>query len=194
MRCPFCHNPETFYIKSGTEYTPQQLCSRILRYKSYIVKGGVTFSGGEPFLQADFCVLTVQLLKKEGISVAVETNCSILNKEFLLQSDIIIADIKNQEGNISGKTVQFLDACGKLNIPVIATNVLVKGVNDTPKKLKGLKELLNNYKNITKFEFLPFKKLCVNKYSQLNIKFPYINKEETEHAYAQQIMKIFTAL
>ena len=54
LRCGFCHNPETLYVP-GKEMELEELVARLLRYKPYIRKGGVTLSGGEPFLQAEFC-------------------------------------------------------------------------------------------------------------------------------------------
>ncbi len=194
MRCPFCHNPETFDIKGGREYTAKELCNIVLRYKNYIIKGGVTFSGGEPFLQAKFCARTAEMLKNEGINIAVETNCGIINKELLQLADIIIADIKNQGGGISVNTVKFLDICAQMNKPVIMTNVLIKGVNDGGDKIKELKVLYNIYKNITKFEFLPFKKLCADKYKKLGLAFPYENYEETDNGYAAIMLNEFYRL
>ena len=73
MRCGFCHNPET-WTEKGNEITLSELVARIKRYKSYIKNGGVTLSGGEPFLQADFCKELIKALHQESISVIIETN------------------------------------------------------------------------------------------------------------------------
>ena len=47
--CPGCHNPQTHPIDGGTEVSVRTLYDRILRNP---LLRGVTFSGGEPFLQA----------------------------------------------------------------------------------------------------------------------------------------------
>ena len=51
LRCQFCHNPDTWDATKGMEYTSRSLMDEIKRYKSYMIfsKGGVTFTGGEPF-------------------------------------------------------------------------------------------------------------------------------------------------
>jgi len=49
-QCPHCQNPETWDMDAGKEYTVRQLI-RLLRQQKK-TKQGVTFSGGEPFLQA----------------------------------------------------------------------------------------------------------------------------------------------
>ena len=55
LRCPFCHNPETLF-KRGTMSDIDALLERLKRYRGYFRRGGVTLSGGEPFLQKDFCL------------------------------------------------------------------------------------------------------------------------------------------
>jgi len=49
-KCPHCHNPETWDGGGGKEYSVRQI-SRMLKQQKKTVRG-VTFSGGEPFLQA----------------------------------------------------------------------------------------------------------------------------------------------
>ena len=47
--CPGCHNPQTHPLDGGTEVSADALFDRIARNP---LLRGVTFSGGEPFLQA----------------------------------------------------------------------------------------------------------------------------------------------
>jgi anaerobic ribonucleoside-triphosphate reductase activating protein len=49
-QCPHCHNPETWDSNGGKEYSVRQIIRLIKQQKK--TKQGVTFSGGEPFLQA----------------------------------------------------------------------------------------------------------------------------------------------
>jgi anaerobic ribonucleoside-triphosphate reductase activating protein len=49
-RCPNCHNPQTFDFKGGKVYKNDEIFA-IIRENPEI--HGVTFSGGEPFCQAD---------------------------------------------------------------------------------------------------------------------------------------------
>src|SRR5512147_2058540 len=81
LACMWCHNPEGLSITSqvmqspvgarivGTEYSPQELAD-LLNRQGAILKaneGGVTFSGGEPLLQADFVAEVIDLL--DGLHV-----------------------------------------------------------------------------------------------------------------------------
>ena len=68
MRCQFCHNPDTWNMKDGKEYTADQLLKIALRYKSYWgEKGGITVSGGEPLLQMEFLTELFKKAKEAGI-------------------------------------------------------------------------------------------------------------------------------
>jgi len=49
-RCPHCQNPETWDESAGEEFSVKQVIRLIKQQKK--TKRGVTFSGGEPFLQA----------------------------------------------------------------------------------------------------------------------------------------------
>ena len=56
LRCLFCHNPDTWNVNAPVKYemSEDELFKEMKRYKSFIKSGGVTFSGGEPLMQADF--------------------------------------------------------------------------------------------------------------------------------------------
>jgi len=49
-KCPYCQNPETWDANAGKEFSVKQVIRLIKQQKQ--TKRGVTFSGGEPFLQA----------------------------------------------------------------------------------------------------------------------------------------------
>lgn len=36
LRCQFCHNPDTWDVSKGMEYTSDSLMEEILKYKSYM--------------------------------------------------------------------------------------------------------------------------------------------------------------
>ena len=65
LRCVYCHNPDTWKPEGGEEIEASGLCRRLLRYRSYYKRGGVTVSGGEPLLQSRFVSELFALLHKE---------------------------------------------------------------------------------------------------------------------------------
>ena len=177
MRCGFCHNPET-WTEKGKEVSLEEVVSKIKRYKSYIKNGGVTLSGGEPFLQADFCKELIKALHLENISVIIETNGLINDVELIQISDGIRLDIKNQDRQVDNRVYEFLDTCQKYDKFVTMTNVLVPSLNDNAERLDTLKEIKNKYSCIKELKFLAFRKLCESKYERLNLPFPYQKYEE----------------
>jgi anaerobic ribonucleoside-triphosphate reductase activating protein len=62
-RCTGCHNPEAQPLCGGTEYTPEELYARVAANP---LCGGVTFSGGEPLLQAAELLPLARMIK--GVS------------------------------------------------------------------------------------------------------------------------------
>ena len=67
LRCVYCHNPDLWQGK-GKEYTPQQVVENAIKYKDYFgEKGGITISGGEPLMQAEFCKEVFLLAKMQAL-------------------------------------------------------------------------------------------------------------------------------
>ena len=65
--CPGCHNPETWDFGCGTQVPVEAILDIV---KSNPLCRGVTFSGGEPFVQAAAFAKLAVLLKAEGYEVA----------------------------------------------------------------------------------------------------------------------------
>ena len=66
-RCEGCHNPETWEFGCGTPMEEEQILSIV---RANPLCRGVTFSGGEPFAQAEGFAKLASLLKKAGYEVA----------------------------------------------------------------------------------------------------------------------------
>jgi len=69
-KCPGCHNPETHDPNGGTLTTVEELWKQISQRK---LLRGVTFSGGEPFLQAAPLVELAKKIKAAGLDLVVYT-------------------------------------------------------------------------------------------------------------------------
>lgn len=182
LRCKYCHNPEMWKM-GKLNYTVDELCEKIKRFKPYFGKaGGVTFSGGEPLLQEDFLINVCKKLKQENIHIALDTaGVGKGNYEEILKYiDLVIFDIKHltDEGyfSLTGQSIEeslkFLDITQKMNKPLWIRQVIVPGIHDNLKYIDKLKCFLKNIKNIEKVEFLPYHKLGEEKYQVLGIDYP----------------------
>ena len=80
LRCSCCHNPDTFQ-GSFSEMSADEIVKKAERYKEYFkAEGGITLSGGEPLLQAEFCQKVFEKAKAKGINTCLDTSGSILNE------------------------------------------------------------------------------------------------------------------
>lgn len=68
--CPGCHNPATHAFGAGRPVPVEQVYHRI---KDHPLCRGVTFSGGEPFCQAEAYTALGTLLKQDGYELAAYT-------------------------------------------------------------------------------------------------------------------------
>ena len=183
LRCVYCHNPDTWVLKDGTPTEPSELAERIGRLYPYIKNGGVTLSGGEPCLQAEFFLELVQILHGMGLHVALDTSGAVTTDaamRLVRECDLILLDVKftTEEryklytgGTLSG-AMSVLRECERVGRPVWIRQVTVPGINDTEADIDALAELLSPYTVIERAELLPFRRLCLEKYDSLAIPFP----------------------
>lgn len=188
LRCKYCHNPEMWKIRDRN-MSVRELVSKVVRNKPYFRnhKGGVTFSGGEPLLQADFVIEASRLFKKEGIHVALDTAGVGVGRyeEILANIDLVILDIKHltREGYRDlvlydmDEFFKFVSVCQKLKKSLWIRQVVVPGVHDNEEYMQLLVDYLKTLKNIEKIEFLPYHKLGSEKYEKLGLENPYQDKE-----------------
>ena len=63
MRCKYCHNPDTWDLSLGQDYSASELISKMVRNLPFYKTGGITATGGEPLLQIDFLTELFSLAK-----------------------------------------------------------------------------------------------------------------------------------
>ena len=185
LRCGCCHNPDTWEFGIGSEYTPEEIVSKAKRYKEYFgSEGGITVSGGEPLLQAEFVTKVFELCHQEGINTCLDTSGSILNdsvKELLTVTDRVLLDIKYTDNNLYekhvgckfDKVIEFLEYLNEIGCSVTLRQVIIPNLNENEENVLKLKELAKKYSCTDKIELLPFKKICQVKYDKMGLEFPF---------------------
>ena len=185
LRCGCCHNPETWEISGGTEYTIKELADKAERYREYFKNsGGITVTGGEPLLQAEFVAALFSECHKRNINTCLDTSGSILDdyvKEALSHTDRVLLDIKyttdadykKYVGCSIEKPLTFLEYLNKQKISTTIRQVIIPTLNDSKENILKLKSIISKYACVDKVELLPFKKLCQSKYDNLNIDFKF---------------------
>ena len=190
MRCQFCHNPDTWQMKTGTEYTADELLEKACRYRSYWgSKGGITVSGGEPLLQIDFLLELFQKAKERGINTTLDTCGNPFTREepffskfqeLMKVTDLVMLDIKHiddeQHKILTGQTnrnildmARYLDEIGK---PMWIRHVLVPERSDKDEYLIRLDAFIQSLHNVQKVEVLPYHTLGAYKWKELGYEYP----------------------
>lgn len=201
LRCGCCHNPDTWEMTGGTQYTPQQIVDKAVRYKEYFGDlGGITLSGGEPLLQAEFAYEVFDLCHQNGINTCLDTSGSILNddvKRLLTVTDRVLLDIKytNDEqyreyaGCGMDKPLEFLAYLNDKKIPVTLRQVIIPTLTDDEANIKALKKIAENHPCVDKIELLPFRKICQTKYDNMGLQFRFGNLPEPTHEQMENLNK-----
>ncbi len=189
LKCKYCHNRDTWDSHSGTETSVQELVKQILNYKTYIDNsgGGVTVSGGEPLLQAEFVTELFKELKSLGIHTALDTAGSIpissQIKDLLKYTDLVLLDIKHIDNekciNLTGfsnkNNLEFAKYLSNLKIPVWIRQVLIPGYTDDKFDLQKLKKFIDTLENVDKIELLPYHDLGKFKWKEIGEKYELEN-------------------
>lgn len=185
LRCKCCHNPDTWEFNTGNEYTPEEILSRVLRYKEYFGRdGGITVSGGEPLMQSEFVLELFRLCHENGINTCLDTSGCVLSdrvKELLTETDRVLLDIKytsedEYTENVGCKmqdVLDFLSYLNEKNIPVTVRQVIIPTVNDSVENILRLKKITDSFFVVDKTELLPFRKICQTKYDSMGTEFPF---------------------
>lgn len=190
MRCQFCHNPDTWDIKTGKTYTADELLNQAWRYRSYWGnKGGITVSGGEPLLQIDFLIELLRKAKEKGINTTLDTSGNPFTteepfyskwKELMEYTDLIMLDIKHidneQHKILTGKSneniLEMARQLSEMGKKMWIRHVLVPNRNDEDAYLHRLSKFIKTLNGIEKVEVLPYHTLGVFKWQTLGIPYP----------------------
>ena len=181
FKCAYCHNPDTQPFSGGTLTEADDLVKKILRYKTYFKGGGgVTFSGGEPLVHAEFILECEKKLSACGIGCALDTSGAVpltnTVRAAVDASEMVILDIKMPTEEMyekyicgSGKNpLDLLEYCVKTGKRLWLRTVIVPGINDSESEIdKYLALVGENIKGVEKYELLAFHTLGFSKYEKL---------------------------
>jgi len=187
-------------IYYGQRVTPEQILPKLTADKAFYENsgGGVTLSGGEPLLQADFVRELLQLLKQENINTAVDT-CLFATREQLDKvipfTDTFLVDVKaidrDLHKELTGQyndcildNIRYLDSIGKpmeIRIPFVPMQ--------NAGEIEKIAEFLTGLTMLKGVRVLPYHSLSGTKYDSLEMPYtltpenaPIPTKEEAEAA------------
>ena len=190
MRCQFCHNPDTWNMKTGTLTSTDDLIKKALRYRSYWGdEGGITVSGGEPLLQIDFLTELFKKAKENGIHTTLDTSGNPFTREepffskfneLMQYTDLILLDIKHIDkkehirltGHTNKNILDLATYLSDMKKPVWIRHVLVPKRNDKDEYLDRLHKFILTLHNVERVEVLPYHTLGAYKWKELGMEYP----------------------
>ena len=202
LRCGCCHNPDTWELTGGTPYTAEALVQKATRFTEYFGEtGGITLSGGEPLLQADFVYEVFALCREQGIHTCLDTSGCVLNeavRRVLTVTDRVLLDIKYTD-DVSYRAhvgcglqapLDFLAELEARRIPTTLRQVIIPTLNDTAQNVLALKAIADSHACVDKVELLPFRKVCQVKYDALGLPFAFGHLPEPSGENMQQLNEL----
>ena len=194
-------------VEYGREADVEELLALALEDREFFENsgGGVTLSGGECLIQADFCAELLKRIKENEIHTAVDT-CGFVSRtdldKVIPYTDVFLYDVKAYDEDVhkectgvSNKIILenllYLDSIGKdteIRIPY------VPDYNDG--QIEKIARFLSKLKHIKKIRVLPYHNYAGSKYDALGMEntLPKRLPTDEEMTRAREILKNITDL
>lgn len=202
LRCLYCHNVDMLDMCDYQEMTPAQLLKTVLPYKPYFEssEGGVTVSGGDPIMQADFVAEFFRLCKKEGIHTTLDTSCFTVKKnldKLIPVTDLFMTSLKHFDEKKHLKLTGVSNKPILENIRYLKKNkkriwfryLILPGWTDTRSNLKALREFAKVIKPEL-IELLPYHTHGIYKWEELKKPYKLKGVKPPTHKSCQKIKKL----
>ena len=179
FKCLYCANPDTIAFEGGEMTEVEHIVKMAVSQKPFFGRrGGITFSGGEPTMQAKELLPLYARLKEEDIHICIDTNGGGWNsdiEELFRQTDLVLLDCKqfNDErhkkltGRSNGQTLKTAKWLEDNEKPFWLRYVLVPGISDFEEDIRALGEHFKGYKMLQRVEILPYHTLGIHKYETM---------------------------
>jgi pyruvate formate lyase activating enzyme len=228
LSCHWCHNPEgispepeeimqlnrigahEFSRKelAGRTYGVDEVLAILEKERIFIDKsgGGVTFSGGEPFMQHAFLLEALKACKLNGYHTAVDTSGQFTSEKLdavLPYTDLFLFDLKHldpaRHKEYTGVTNELImrnfkriiesNAGLMIRIPVIP------GFNDDPGHMARMMKYINENMTagVKAINLLPYHRIGLSKYRKLNRPFRMENVPQPASEKMNELKELFSA-
>ena len=188
----------------GYEIESKTLSEKLARDKIFYEEtgGGVTFSGGEAALQADFVIETAHYLNELGISSAIDTAGNVpweILKNVSRETEYFLYDLKTFDdelhkkctGQSNTRIISNLRHLAEINQKLIMRLIIVPHYNDDLLDVKNRLELVKSLGNCVKrIDILPYHTLGKGKYKSLHLDYPIKTDEKISDDFWQNLNEI----
>ena len=173
----------------GETQSVDAIMQTVLRDKPFYDRsgGGITLSGGEPFMQPEIAEQLLSKSKAAGIHTAVES-CLHVPWKYIEPSiehlDLLLADLKHVDATrfkqwTDGNAERVLDNFRKLaarNVEMTIRVPLIPDFNADEQSIRAISDFAADEIGVKAIHFLPYHTLGINKYKLLNL--PYMAAQQ----------------
>lgn len=193
LRCAWCANPESQAVADAPgakEWGVEALADELIKDKPFFDKsgGGVTLTGGEPLLQADFIVSLCGRLHELGVRVAVETAACVTPDAFrraVAALDLIHIDLKHYDEDAHRRStgvglkliLENIRIALASGVPTVLRIPVIPGFNDSEADARGFARLLKEL-GAGEVHLLPFHQMGESKYEKLGMAYAFAGKKQ----------------
>ncbi|WP_144209263.1 pyruvate formate lyase 1-activating protein [Shewanella donghaensis] len=205
MKCQYCHNRDTWDLDGGKEVTVDELMSQIISYKPFLTSGGVTATGGEAILQAEFVSELFKACKDNQLHTCLDTNGFVRKytpviDELLDNTNLVLLDIKQMDDTkhieltkvSNHRTLQFAEYLAKRQQKTWVRYVVVGGFTEDIESAIALADFIKPMKNVEKVELLPYHELGTHKWEVFGEKYALEGVKPPSKATMDAIKAVFT--
>jgi pyruvate formate lyase activating enzyme len=194
--CGTCANecPSTAMELLGHEWEAKKLVDELIKDRAFFETsgGGITVSGGEPTMQAEFVLEVLKMLKEKGIHTALDT-CGLCREEtiamLLPYANLVLFDLKIMDSKLHKKftgspnekileSLLFIRDMMKENgspKELWIRTPIIPGATDNEKLLREIGRYIAENVNdvVTRWDLCAFNNLCRDKYTRLGLDWTY---------------------
>ncbi len=167
---------------SGVRWSAEQLAEKLSQNADILQMngGGITFSGGECTMQADFMIAVRE--KLPDVHFAIET-CGYCNQEtfkkVIAKMDLVILDIKHTDPKLHKQytgvdnDLIYQNLCNLMEskVPFIVRVPVIPGVNDSAENLTQTAMWIKDAANLIGVELLPYNTVAGAKYKSVDMEY-----------------------
>ncbi|MCL2566753.1 MAG: pyruvate formate-lyase-activating protein [Alphaproteobacteria bacterium] len=202
MGCRFCHNRDTWDKHAGYEISIDEIISQVQKGLPFFKQGqgGITASGGEPLIHAEFIEELFKRCKDLGITTALDTSgCVELTdsvKNVLAQTDYVLLDIKHMvdekhkilTGRHNDLVFAFADYIKNMPLNIWIRHVVVSGYTDDMADVEKLSLYIQSLgEAVKRIDILPYHTMGIYKWEQMGLAYPLVGIEPPSDEVLQQI-------
>ncbi len=190
MRCAYCHNPDTWSMKGGTEMNAADIITAYKKNSGFYRDGGITVTGGEPLMQLEFLLELFTLANEQDIHTCIDTSgiayrtndpqwTNLLNQVLDL-TNLVMLDIKHIDPikhkeltkQPNDRVLEFAQYLSDRKVPMWIRHVVVPTINDDRESLYKLGYHIGAYETLKALDVLPYHELGLSKYENMGLEYP----------------------